>query len=376
MVIALAAAVSGSLAMVPTTAQAAGPVVVSLTFDDGLISQYQLRDILARHKARATFYLNTGMIPANPAGRFTWGQATELAAAGHEIGGHTLTHPNLASATKPDGTPFTDAEKRSQVCDDRANLTAHGFAATSFAYPEGGNDAAVRALVQDCGYQNARLAGGLLPTGPTYGEVVPPADTSYGIRILGATDNGPVTLQWMQSAVTAATDNPGGGWVPMLFHRVCYRGTAEYDACMASYRPVEAVVIDQFLTWAGKQGGISTATITGMLNGVTVPLPAEPTAPPPPPAATAPTITSLSRTAVPRGRVTTLAVLGKGFKSPARVTVSGRGIRVRSLSVVSPGRLRVVVAVTRRAPRTARTVTVVNTSTGLRDSLPRSLRVK
>ena len=69
----------------------------------------------------------------------------------------------------------------------------------------GGNDAAIRALVQSCGYSNARLAGGLMPTGPFYGDGVPPADGAYGIRVLGAPDNGPVTLQWMQSAVTAAT---------------------------------------------------------------------------------------------------------------------------------------------------------------------------
>jgi peptidoglycan/xylan/chitin deacetylase (PgdA/CDA1 family) len=374
--IALSAAVAGAITVSPAPAQAAAPVVVSLTFDDGLTSQYQVRAILARHRARATFYLNTGLVPANPAGRMTWANAKELAAAGHEIGGHSLTHANLSAATKPDGTPFTDAEKLSQVCDDRANLVAQGFAATSFAYPEGGNDAAVRALVQSCGYQNARLAGGLLPTGPFYGDSVPPGDGVFGVRVLGAPDNGPVTLQWMQSAVTAATNSPGGGWVPMLFHRVCHRGTAEYSTCMATYRPVDAAVIDQFLTWAGRQGGISTATITGMLNGQTTPLPQAPAPPPPPPVVKAPSISSLSRTAVPRGRVTSLVVRGKNFTKAAQVTVSGRGVRVRSVKVQSSRSIKVVVAVAKKAPRTARTVTVSDRVTKRRDSLPRVLWIR
>jgi peptidoglycan/xylan/chitin deacetylase (PgdA/CDA1 family) len=373
--VAVATAAAGVLAVSPAPASAAPPVVVTLTFDDGLTTQFQLRNILARHRVKATFYLNTGLIPANPAGRMTWANARTLADAGHEIGGHTLTHANLASATKPDGTPFTDAEKQAEVCNDRANLVAQGFAATSFAYPEGGNDAAVRTLVQSCGYSNARLAGGLMPTGPFYGDGVPPADGAYGIRVLGAPNNGPVTLQWMQSAVTAATNNPGGGWVPMLFHRVCYPGTTEYTACMGTYRPVSAAVIDQFLTWAGRQGGISTATVTGMLNGQTTPLPSEP-APTPTPVVKAPDIRSLSRYTVPRGRVTPVVVRGANFRKATRVRITGKGIRIKSLTYIGPRKIRVAVKVTRGAPRTARTVIVVDRVTLKRDKLPRSLKVR
>ncbi len=61
--IALAVAVAGSAALNPAPAQAAeGPVVVSLTFDDGLMTQYQLAPLLAAQGVKATFYVNSGEI--------------------------------------------------------------------------------------------------------------------------------------------------------------------------------------------------------------------------------------------------------------------------------------------------------------------------
>lgn len=64
---------------------------VALTFDDGPSeSTPELLDILARHGARATFFQcgeNVRRLPA---------VAREVAAAGHEIGNHTDTHPHLS----------------------------------------------------------------------------------------------------------------------------------------------------------------------------------------------------------------------------------------------------------------------------------------
>ena len=304
--VAVAAGLTGALLVGPTPARAAGPVVVSLTFDDGLTSQYQLAPTLAAHNVKGTFYLNTGRVPATRAGRMTWADAEELAAAGHEIGGHTLDHVSISGST------LTDAEKVRQVCADRAQLWQHGFAAASFAYPEGGSDARATAIAQQCGYLNARLAGKLVPTGtnPAYVvDTVPPVEGAYGIRVLGTSENGPMTLEFLQSSVQAVYDK-GGGWLPMLFHRVCYAGTADYAACMASYRPVDAAVIDQFLTWATAQGSITFRTISEVLHGTANPVTSAPPASPPPsnppptnppptqpPRATSPKIWSLSRDA-------------------------------------------------------------------------------
>jgi peptidoglycan/xylan/chitin deacetylase (PgdA/CDA1 family) len=64
---------------------------IALTFDDGPSeSTTELLEILARHRAPATFFQcgeNVRRLPA---------AAREVGAAGHEIGNHTNTHPLLA----------------------------------------------------------------------------------------------------------------------------------------------------------------------------------------------------------------------------------------------------------------------------------------
>jgi peptidoglycan/xylan/chitin deacetylase (PgdA/CDA1 family) len=260
--VALALGIAAPAALHATPAAAAsGPVVVSLAFDDGLTSQYQLAGTLRQHGVRATFYVNSGSIDARGGGgTMSWAWARELARAGHEIGGHTRDHVVIA------GSALSLRAKWRQICDDRARLVEQGFHPTSFAYPDGELDDTAKALVQACGYQSGRKAGSIMPTGPHRSDRVPPAEGPYSIRALGTTHNGPVELAWLQQAVEAARDN-GGGWVPMLFHRVCYQGTAQYDNCMASYRPVDAAVIGQFLQWAGGQSDVSLRPVTEVLNG-------------------------------------------------------------------------------------------------------------
>ena len=261
--VALAAALTGTMSFSPPAAQAAGPVVVSLTFDDGLTSQYKLKDVLAAHGVRATFYINSGAVDARGGfGTMSWDWVRDLALAGHEIGGHTRDHVDIS------GDHLTLAEKWQQACDDRARLVEKGFRPVTFAYPEGGTDDLAREILQGCGYQSARKAGGLLPTGPRYADQTPPIDGPLGIRILGTTDNGPITLDYLKGAVEAANAN-GGGWLPMLFHRVCYKANADYADCMAKYRSVDAAVIEDFLTWMDgqKASGMSIKPVSEVLNG-------------------------------------------------------------------------------------------------------------
>jgi peptidoglycan-N-acetylglucosamine deacetylase len=64
---------------------------LALTFDDGPNPAVTPRslELLARHEARATFFLVGRHVRACP------GLAAEIAARGHAIGNHTETHPNL-----------------------------------------------------------------------------------------------------------------------------------------------------------------------------------------------------------------------------------------------------------------------------------------
>lgn len=62
----------------------------ALTYDDGPNTQTaRLLEILARHKVFATFFEQGGYVTANPA------IAKTVAAAGHAIANHTMTHPYL-----------------------------------------------------------------------------------------------------------------------------------------------------------------------------------------------------------------------------------------------------------------------------------------
>jgi len=65
---------------------------LALTFDDGPNDPHTLHllDALAKHNVKATFFLIGKHVAAKPE------IARRIAAAGHTIGNHTQTHPNLA----------------------------------------------------------------------------------------------------------------------------------------------------------------------------------------------------------------------------------------------------------------------------------------
>jgi peptidoglycan-N-acetylglucosamine deacetylase len=71
---------------------------LALTYDDGPNDPHTLRllEVLARHDVKATFFLIGRFVAERPE------IAREVARAGHVIGNHTFTHPNLilCSATR------------------------------------------------------------------------------------------------------------------------------------------------------------------------------------------------------------------------------------------------------------------------------------
>ena len=64
---------------------------LALTFDDGPNDPHTLHllDVLARHNVHATFFMIGSFVEQRPE------IARAVAAAGHAIGNHTHTHPNL-----------------------------------------------------------------------------------------------------------------------------------------------------------------------------------------------------------------------------------------------------------------------------------------
>ncbi|HEY2193844.1 MAG TPA: polysaccharide deacetylase family protein [Actinomycetospora sp.] len=267
-----AAPPSPAPAAAPAPVAASGPTlpIVSLTFDDGLAGQMQYLQTMQQHGLVGTFFINSGAI--GQPNYMTRADLAQIAASGDEIGGHTVSHPNLTEDA-PD-------ETARQICDDRATLHSWGFDPVSFAYPFGAASPPVEAAARDCGYASARLdRGGVGPVSATCpdcvpGESVPPRDP-YAIRtppdITTAT-----TLADLEGLVTGA-QAAGGGWVPLIFH---------HEACTTCGNlSTSPALFDQFAGWLADQqraGTLAVRTVSQVVGG-----PGGPVHTAPPPAATA-----------------------------------------------------------------------------------------
>lgn len=100
---------------------------IALTFDDGPNDPYtpQFLDVLARHNVKATFFMLGGYVQARP------DLARIVAEAGHVIGNHTFSHPNLIFV------PANRARKEIEDC-HRALTDAVGEHSRLFRPPFGG----------------------------------------------------------------------------------------------------------------------------------------------------------------------------------------------------------------------------------------------
>ncbi|MGV9595881.1 polysaccharide deacetylase family protein [Streptosporangium sandarakinum] len=203
--------------------------IVSLTFDDGDATHPAVARMLERHGMRGTFYVNTGTVGRER--KLTRRGLAAIARAGHEIGGHTLTHLRLPE--------LSAAEQRAQICDDRGKLVAWGYRPATLAYPFGSVDARAEAAARRCGYDAAREVGGLrefsCPACPA-AETLPPRDR-HAIRT--ASSAGPDTpLRRLKQQVFDAEKS--GGVLPLVFHRVC-EDCGDYS--------VSPKLLEDFLGW-------------------------------------------------------------------------------------------------------------------------------
>ncbi|MEQ1558980.1 MAG: Ig-like domain-containing protein [Methyloglobulus sp.] len=249
--------------------EAANPrwlTLVSLTFDDGL-TQSLARDILRTHNMHGTFYINSDLIGSGGT-YLTRAELDALYADGNEIGGHTIGHVDLAT--------LSDAAQKAAICNDMQALTNWNYQVYSLAYPYGSTGLSTQGiLAAGCpgvgAYESGRTVGGLV-TGTEcfncpWSESIPPGNPYYI-----ATNNSvssTTTLDDLKSYVTQAEIN-GGGWVPLVFHRIC-------DGC--STLAVTPAIFDAFLDWLETRDvqGTYVRTVHQVIVG-------DYPAPPPPPA--------------------------------------------------------------------------------------------
>lgn len=216
-------------------AEAARPLTtVSLTFDDGNANQMAAATILANYQVKGTFFITSGFL--NAPGYLTTANLNTLKANGQEIGGHSLSHPDLTNV------PADEAKR--QICNDRVALLGLGHAVRSFAYPFASLSPAVKTIAADCGYNSARALGDLaFPLDPDCSgcpsaATLPPADP-YETAALPQVESS-WTLADLKGAVTRAEVT--GGWVQFTFHNVC----AASAGCELNVTPT---VLQQFTQW-------------------------------------------------------------------------------------------------------------------------------
>jgi peptidoglycan/xylan/chitin deacetylase (PgdA/CDA1 family) len=146
-----------------------GRPVVAVTFDDGYLDNYTTAvPIMQRHGIPGSFFVSTGLIGTDTpfphdqrrgnAGleNMTWDQLREMAAAGFEIGSHSVSH--IDCAAEPEAVVRRELEASLEAL--REELGSGEYA---FAYPYGGRQHMTPerlALVREAGYSACLSAYG------------------------------------------------------------------------------------------------------------------------------------------------------------------------------------------------------------------------
>jgi len=150
MVAAAAASAAGYQCMAPTgqwygrtfTGLERGSKKLAVTYDDGPNDPHTLRllEVLAKHEVHATFFLIGRYVQERP------DIVREVVRAGHVVGNHTFTHPNLI---------FTSSnETRNQITQCRRAIEdAVGEHSNLFRPPFGGRRPASLRIVRELGLQ-------------------------------------------------------------------------------------------------------------------------------------------------------------------------------------------------------------------------------
>jgi peptidoglycan/xylan/chitin deacetylase (PgdA/CDA1 family) len=150
-------------------AKSAKANIASITFDDGYQDNYEVAlPILERMGFQATFFVTTGFLGKffpTSAGQYpmmTEAHVRQLAALGHEVGAHTITHPKLTKVSLTMAKAEVNGSK--EFLEDLL-----GCPVVSFAYPKGDYNETVKELVRQSGFLFApTVRAGLVGSHPDW----------------------------------------------------------------------------------------------------------------------------------------------------------------------------------------------------------------
>lgn len=162
---------------------------IALTFDAGgpTTPTAQILDILAKHHLQVTWFVTGQWAQDNPA------LLQRVHADGHEIGNHTMTHPDLT--TLPDAQVCQELTEAEQVISSITGQTTRPY----FRPPFGARNAHVRTLAANLGYRTVYWTVDTID----WREDATPQSISE--KVLSNLSNGVIVLMHAGSTVEAQT---------------------------------------------------------------------------------------------------------------------------------------------------------------------------
>ena len=123
---------------------------VALTFDDGLVNQYQYAfPLLKKYGMTATFYVYTNPINRGNKRYLSWDEVREMSTTGMTIGSHSLSHSLFKNSTPADIKKEISESKK--VIEDNIKKPV-----TDFAQPFGYTSPEIETVIKEAGYTTAR----------------------------------------------------------------------------------------------------------------------------------------------------------------------------------------------------------------------------
>ena len=214
--------------------------LISITFDDGVQSQYDYAvPLLEQYGMHATFYVISGRVGAEQ--YMNYATLLELQADGNEIGSHSVSHINLTQASA--------AQIVYELNQSKVDLVAHGLTINNFAYPGGFWNATVDTYVS----QN-------YTSGKNYADNLNLMNYPWEYTIVegfsGETGDDETVLTKLFNAVDQIYDS--NKWGVFVFHNV------HPDASNTQYEISDAD-LEAFLVYVASKG-IPTVTVNQALN--------------------------------------------------------------------------------------------------------------
>ncbi len=224
----------------------------SFTFDDGFQTQYDYaKPILEEFNFKGTFYLiSSGLTDSigNIWRYGTWKEFREMAAEGHEIASHTVTHPHLPTLEIGDEfTPNTlvyELSESKKVIEDKIP----GYKCISLAYPYTEHNATVDAIVKNY-YENGRDGSDLVSnssfTGNEWYSIHSRVNNFNLPR--NSTDDDLDELDAFKNYVQTAIDE--GKWAVLMAHEIYPFSELQKALNFGSYYPLTTEWFTDLCSW-------------------------------------------------------------------------------------------------------------------------------